>query len=246
MTTIDRAASADSGRLDRPAGIDHAETARTALIAREIRVRHGAGPWVLDGADLVLRAGSVIGLAGPSGVGKSTLARVLAGLQEPQAGTVQVNGEAQAFRRGAMSGQVAMLFQSPRRSSSPRLTISEHLREAAELRGLRPGPDEVATAAERVGLTLDLLGRRTTQVSEGQLQRACLARALLAQPTYLLCDEATAMLDPVTTATITGVVRDLARAGVGVLAISHDAELLAAWADETYTLRDGTLTPASR
>lgn len=213
-------------------------------MAKSIRVRHGDGPWVLDGVDLTLRPGTVVGLAGPSGTGKSTLARVLTGLHEPQSGSVRVDDRPQSFRRGAMNGDVAMLFQSPRRSSSPRLTIEEHVREAAELRGGRPGPDDVAAAAERVGLTLDLLSRRTTQVSEGQLQRACLARALLARPAYLLCDEATAMLDPVTTASITRVVRDLAASGVGVLAISHDAELLAAWADETYALRDGLLTAA--
>lgn len=217
---------------------------RKALVGESIRVRHGDGPWVLDGVDLTVPQGAVIGLSGPSGVGKSTLGRVLSGLQQPQEGSVLVDGRPQSFRRGEMSGEVAMLFQSPRRSSSPRLTIEGHLREAAELRGGRPGPDDVAATAQRVGLTLDLLGRRTTQVSEGQLQRACLARALLARPAYLLCDEATAMLDPVTTATITGVVRDLAASGVGVLAISHDAELLAAWTDETYVLRDGVLTSA--
>lgn len=87
----------------------------------------------------------------------------------------------------------------------------------------------VEELAERVGLTADLLDRRPHQVSDGQLQRACVARALAQEPRYLICDEATAMLDAATTASIMRLVQSEAReAGMGVLMISHDAELLAA------------------
>jgi peptide/nickel transport system ATP-binding protein len=91
-------------------------------------------------------------------------------------------------------------------------------------------PDGEAELHDRVGLTRELLGRRPHEVSDGQLQRACLARALVLCPRYLLCDEMTAMLDASTTAALVGVVTEQARGGVGVLAVSHDEELLDVWA----------------
>ncbi|MGH3923943.1 MAG: ATP-binding cassette domain-containing protein, partial [Pseudonocardiaceae bacterium] len=83
----------------------------------------------------------------------------------------------------------------------------------------------------RIGLTTELLGRRPHEVSDGQLQRACLARALILQPRYLICDEMTAMLDASTTAALVDVVVSYtAQNGAGMLAISHDEALLAVWA----------------
>ena len=88
-----------------------------------------------------------------------------------------------------------------------------------------------------VMLTDDLLDRRPHEVSDGQLQRACLARALALRPRYLICDEMTTMLDASTTAALVGVIRAYqAETGAGVLAISHDNTLLARWADDTVRL----------
>jgi peptide/nickel transport system ATP-binding protein len=95
----------------------------------------------------------------------------------------------------------------------------------------------VRELAERVGLTGDLLARRPHEVSDGQLQRACLARALAQRPRYLLCDEMTAMLDASTAAALVATVSDgVATGELGVLAISHDEDLLAVWADRTVRL----------
>lgn len=181
-----------------------------------------------------------MGLSGPSGTGKSTLARVLTGLLRPTAGSVLVEGEPLAGRRGRMTGRIGMLFQSPRRSCSPRMTLEQIIAEPMVISGAhrRELSRKVRSLAAEVGLTDDLLGRVPGQVSDGQLQRAALARALAQDPAYLVCDEATAMLDAVTTAVIARLVRDRAERGMGVLAISHDTDLLAAWADETVTLDD--------
>lgn len=188
------------------------------------------GAEVLRNVSLSIGAGSQVGLAGPSGSGKTTLARVLAGLIPPSAGHVACNGA--PVRRG--DGSIAMLFQSPRRSCSPRMTLRAVIAEGiAGVRGPRRRREidaGVRQFAARVQLTGDLLDRYPHEVSDGQLQRACLARALAARPDYLICDEATAMLDAATTAAVVRIISgEVAARSLGVLALSHDRELLEAW-----------------
>lgn len=183
---------------------------------------------VLRARSMSIPAGSLVGLAGASGTGKSTMARVLALLLEPRGGHVTVDG---TVVRGAgysvppdLRRQVALLFQSPRAATDPRMTLRRIIEQPAAIVRRAVVVDELA---ERVGLTPDLLARRPHQVSDGQLQRACIARALAQQPRYLICDEATAMLDSATTASLVRLVRNEAHeAGMGVLMISHDTELL--------------------
>ncbi|WAP51094.1 ATP-binding cassette domain-containing protein [Arthrobacter sp. ATA002] len=100
----------------------------------------------------------------------------------------------------------------------------------------------VSHFAGRVQLTADLLDRYPSEVSDGQLQRACLARALAAGPDYLICDEATAMLDAATTAAVVGIIGgEVAARGLGVLALSHDRQLLEAWCGSILQLPELTL-----
>ncbi|WP_420175822.1 ABC transporter ATP-binding protein [Luteococcus sp. OSA5] len=203
-----------------------------SLVADDVVVTLG-GRRVLDGVSLRVEPGQTVGLQGPSGVGKTTLARALTGLVPVQSGSVSCDGLPPG-KRGRMSGRVTMLFQSPRRSCSPRMRLGGILAEA-----LPPGPqrrERVKVLAGEVGLTDDLLERLPSQVSDGQLQRAALGRALANDPDYLICDEATAMLDAVSTAALVQVLRRRARNGLGVLAISHDPELLAVWADHVVDL----------
>ncbi|MFD5830267.1 ABC transporter ATP-binding protein [Lentzea sp. NPDC060358] len=186
---------------------------------------------VVTGVSLTVRPGRTVGLAGPSGSGKSTVARVLALLHKPFAGTVEIDGETVTGYRfkAAQRTKIGVLFQQPRLSVDPRFTLRQAIAE--------PGGDRVDELADLVMLTGDLLGRRPHEVSDGQLQRACLARALALEPRYLICDEMTTMLDASTTAALVGVIRAYQeRTGAGVLAISHDATLLGRWADETVTL----------
>ncbi|RDI35175.1 ABC transporter ATP-binding protein [Lentzea flaviverrucosa] len=187
-------------------------------------------PVVTD-VSLTVHPGQTVGLAGPSGSGKSTVARVLALLHKPFAGTVEIDGETvTGFRfKARQRTRIGVLFQQPRLSVDPRFTLRQAIAE--------PGGDRVDELADLVMLTDDLLGRRPHEVSDGQLQRACLARALALKPRYLICDEMTTMLDASTTAALVGVIRAYQReSGAGVLAISHDTTLLTRWADETVRL----------
>ncbi|MCW3469221.1 ATP-binding cassette domain-containing protein [Rhodococcus pyridinivorans] len=197
-----------------------------SLQAHRITAGHHGGDPALTDVSLTIPAGSITGLTGPSGSGKTTVARVLVGLHTPQHGHVTLDDRPLSV---AAPGTVAMLFQSPRNAVTARWTLGRIIAEP--LRARRGRADTVHATAQRVGLTDDLLARRPHQVSDGQLQRACLARALVQRPGYLICDEMTAMLDPATAAALTTVITEETRSGLGVLAISHHHGLLEVWAD---------------
>ncbi|HEX5543501.1 MAG TPA: ATP-binding cassette domain-containing protein [Micromonospora sp.] len=211
-----------------------------ALTAHQITVRYGRHQ-VLDRVDFTVPEATTIGLAGPSGCGKSTLARVLALLHKPSSGTVSIGGHhTPGWRHRAprqLRTRVAIVFQQPRLAVDPRLRLRDIILEPLHATGL--GADASArlpALTGPVGLTAELLDRRPHEVSDGQLQRACLARALALQPRYLICDEMTTMLDASTQAHLVAVVQEYQqRTGAGVLAISHDPVLLDRWADATLT-----------
>lgn len=200
----------------------------------EFRRPGGQQMRILDRVDLIIPPGKIVGLTGPSGRGKTTLGRVMAGLVVPTAGRVICNGiEVKNVRTrsgAATRGKIGMVFQSPRRSCDPRLTLKKTIMQTA-----RPDADIEAILA-RVVLTPDLLNRYPGQVSDGQLQRAAMARTLAAKPDYIILDEMSSMLDPATTATLMDAVKQFAKEGGGVLMISHDHELVDAVSDEVKQL----------
>ncbi|WP_280384207.1 ABC transporter ATP-binding protein [Nocardia wallacei] len=202
------------------------------LAAEGVTVGYGRGETVLDAVDFAVEPGRLVGLSGESGSGKTTLVRTLAGLVTPRSGTVILDGEPLGR---APRGAVAVVFQSPRTATNPRFTLGRIIGEPAEIRGDRK-PD-LRSLCAAVGLTPDLLGRRPHEVSDGQLQRACGARALVQRPRYLLCDEATAMLDAATTASIMRLIMNRAAdEGIGVLVVAHDEDLLRACCDRVESL----------
>ncbi|MFC5749851.1 ABC transporter ATP-binding protein [Actinomadura rugatobispora] len=210
------------------------------LSATALTAGYGRGPDVLTGVSLTLEPGRVIGVQGPSGCGKSTLIRVLALLHPPRGGSVHLDGEpVRRFRYAAPAAQrrrVGVVFQHPRAAADPRHTlrriVSAHLPPSA--------PDgETERLADLVGLTPDLLRRRPHEVSDGQLQRACLARTLGAGPRYLLCDEMTAMLDASSAATLVHLIRAQVRQDArAALMVSHDSALLESCCDQTLQWHD--------
>lgn len=203
---------------------------------------------VLSGVSLTVQAGTAIGVHAPSGTGKTTLLKTAALLLPAESGTVQLDG---TTVRGTgysvpreLRRKVGIVFQSPRASTDNRLSLRQII--AAPLshdRGrLRPRPAEhggqIAKLAERVQLSADLLDRLPHQVSDGQLQRACLARAIALDPLVLICDEPTAMLDAPTTAVIMRLLREHAQSGAAVLMASHDRALLDVTCDATSSVNE--------
>jgi len=204
-------------------------------------------PVVRD-VTLSVAPGESVGLLGPSGCGKSTLARVAALLHRPDAGTLLLDGDpVRRWRHRAPRAQrtaIGVVFQQPRLSADPRLRLTDLIAEPLRATGRRDEVRErVAELAPSVGLTPDLLDRRPHEVSDGQLQRACLARALLLRPRWLICDEMTAMLDASTTAALVAAVEEYRSAtGAGLLAVGHDQVLLGRWCDRTVSWEKLTST----
>ncbi|MFJ7068645.1 ABC transporter ATP-binding protein [Streptomyces sp. NPDC101115] len=199
---------------------------------------------VFHDVSLTVGAGESVGLLGPSGCGKSTLARVAALLHRPDAGRVVLDGTAvRAWRHRAPREQrtaIGVVFQQPRLSADPRLRLADLVAEPLRATGRRAEiPARLAELVPVVGLTEDLLARRPHEVSDGQLQRACLARALVLRPRWLVCDEMTAMLDASTTAALVAAVESYrAETGAGLLAVGHDRVLLERWCDRTIEWAD--------
>jgi len=194
----------------------------------------GGSVRVLEQISLTVRPTTIVGLTGASGRGKTTLGRVMAGLTAPTQGQVTCDGATVGYVRNksgqAVRGRIGMVFQSARRSCDPRLTLGRTIVQTAK-------PDiDLGKILASVALTPDLLRRYPAQVSDGQLQRAAMARTLATRPNYIVLDEMTAMLDPATTATLMDAVKQFVQTGGGVLLISHDHELVNIVADEIRRL----------
>lgn len=205
---------------------------------------------------LSVPAGQRVGLVGPSGSGKSTLAQIMAMLLAPDSGTVTVDGDriaAWGVRcRRELRHRVQLVFQAPRMSVDPRLRVGEAILEPLAASDMLPAGTRERAAllqawAARVGLTADLLERFPHEVSEGQLQRACLARALVVTPRYLICDELSSMLDVSTQAALLETIAAVQdEQELGVLLITHDRILADTWCSQIVDIRDLSAPAAAR
>jgi peptide/nickel transport system ATP-binding protein len=206
------------------------------LEARDISFRYDRkGPWVLRHEELVVPAGGTVGLFGPSGCGKTTFGRILAGYLQPATGQVLVDGNPLPSRG---YNPVQMVFQHPEKSVNPRWKLGRTLAESWQ-------PD--AELLEELCIDPTWLDRWPNELSAGELQRICLARVLGPRTRYIIADEMTTMLDPVTQALIWEVVRKRQfRSGFGLLVISHDASLLERICDEVHELGASSFAVTAR
>jgi peptide/nickel transport system ATP-binding protein len=223
----------------------HAAIAAGPVLAGSgLTARYPGGPPVLRGVDLEVRSGEVLAVLGVSGVGKTTLARCLAGLHPPEAGAVVLDGGPLApdvrRRNRAERAAVQLVAQNPAETLHPRQTVHTALtRPLRLLRGITNAADvraEVGRLLEEVGLVPDQATALPAELSGGQRQRVALARALAARPRVLVCDEVTSALDTVTQAAVLELLRRLA---LTIVLITHDPAVATGVADRVLVLADG-------
>ena len=197
----------------------------------------------LQGVSLAVTPGEMVAVVGPSGSGKSTLLACLAGLDEPDGGTVTIAGQALSHRpegaRTRLRGRdIGLLFQSA--NLIEHLTVAGNVALVQQLLDRAIRPDRVSLLAS-VGLA-DRARAYPSELSGGEAARAGLAVALANQPAVLLADEPTGELDTTTEAEILTLLRAAAERGAAVLVASHSPAVAAA-ADRVIHLVDGTLNP---
>lgn len=205
----------------------------------------------VNGVSFDIKRGEVIGIAGESGCGKSTTAKMLLKLFDPTSGTITIDGQDISQLKGAelkrFRRRAQLMFQNPYESLNPRFTIEKTLSEPLIIHNI----GDAAERAQRVRQAMidvhlrpveNFLGKFPHQLSGGQLQRVVLARALMLEPEFLVADEPVSMLDVSVRAGILNTMKELAtNRGLTVVYISHDLSLIQYLCDRTAIMYLGRL-----
>jgi len=217
----------------------------SAIIVRQVSKSFRAGPFggrisALNGVDLSIAEGEVVGLVGPNGAGKSTLLLIIAGMLRPDEGDVMVAGN-----EVHLGGTNAVGYAPERTAFEMLLSPQQMLVSLARLRGQSRA---TARASARAALATVGLGdeadRRIRTLSRGMLQRLALAQALIGEPRVVLMDETLSGVDPVVHRNICEITKTLPKRGVTVVLSSHDLFAVQQLADRVVVLSAGTVRGA--
>ena len=200
------------------------------LEAKNISFRYDRkSPLVLESCSLTLQRGETLALFAPSGYGKTTLAMLLAGYLQPTAGEILLDGKPLP-KKGVCP--VQLICQHPEKAINPRWRLKRVLEESGQLQ-----PQVLAA----FGIEQAWLERFPRELSGGELQRFCVARALMSGADYLICDEISTMLDVITQAQIWNVVlQEAKKRNMGILAVTHNRHLADRIASRVYDLASQT------
>ena len=187
------------------------------LEAKNLSFRYEeSGRKILDQFSLQVDSSERVGILAPSGFGKTTLCKILAGYEEPETGTVLMDGKSLYSYKGYCP--VQMIWQHPEQAVNPRL----------RMRNVFEAGDQVETELiKKLGIEPDWMNRFPTELSGGELQRFCIARALGKRTRFLLADEISTMLDLITQSQIWHfLMEETQRRGIGMIVVSHSPELV--------------------
>jgi putative ABC transport system ATP-binding protein len=216
------------------------------IAARHVVRRYGEGDTAVEalrGVSVDIERGRLTAVMGPSGSGKSTLMHILAGLDTPTSGDVNVAGfDITELDDAALTllrrDHIGFIFQFF--NLLPMLTAAENIVLPLRLAGGKPDPEWLEELVDRVGLS-DRLGHRPAEMSGGQQQRVAVARALVSRPSVMFADEPTGNLDSKTSGEILDLLRDsVDQLGQTTVMVTHDAHA-AAIADRVLFLADGNI-----
>lgn len=205
----------------------------------------------VDNISFTMENGEILGLMGHSGCGKTTIAKIIASLIKPSAGTIYFNGKniINSSRRDTIlrRRELQIVFQNPKLALNPNYTVRRQLAEPIMLFSLARGRREIdriiAHSMDSVGLSAELLDRYPNEISGGQAQRVSIARALTLSPKLLIADEATSMLDLSVQAQIVELFKDIHRKhGISILMISHDKNVIEYFCHRVILLEKGKIT----
>lgn len=210
------------------------------LVVRGLVKSFGA-KRVLDGVDLDVRAGEIVGLLGANGAGKSTTNRLISGLLVPEAGTVEIAGHDLARAPEAALAQLGYMPEAP--ALYPELTVAETLRLVGDLRGLEGAGEWAAKMLALFDLE-HAVDQPVSALSMGMRRKLTLAWALAGDPGLLVLDEPTNGFDPPAVALFKQIVVELRRRGRAVLVSSHILALLEPLCDRVAILEGGRLCAA--
>ncbi len=208
------------------------------LAFEAVRVTTDDGAELLHGVDAAVCPGTVTVLAGPSGAGKSTLLRLGNRLEVPSHGVVRFHGRDVAdLDPLELRRRVGMVFQKP-------VVFAGTVRENLHVADAHADDLSLGRVLERVGLGVALLDRQADDLSGGEAQRMCIARALLTRPEVLLMDEPTSSLDPANRRAVEALARELAAEGLGICWVSHDLDQVRRLTDRVVVLVEGRVADA--
>lgn len=200
----------------------------------------------VDDVSLEIPEGKTLGLVGESGCGKSTLGRLLLRLIEPTEGEIRFDGEnilkysESQLKKWRQEAQI--IFQDPYASLNPRMTAEEILSEPLKIHNIDIEPNTIIKTLEQVALTPQHASRYPHEFSGGQRQRIGIARALILNPRFIVCDEPIAALDVSVQAQIVNLLKDLQQQmGLTYLFISHDLRMVRYIADEVAVMYLGKI-----
>lgn len=185
------------------------------------------GSLVLEKESFSVNSGEIVGIFAPSGYGKSTLAMLLSGYYKGSEGEVLLEGKP-IPKEGC--SPIQLIYQHPEKAINPRWKLKEVLLEAGEIE---------EALLEDLGIEKEWLERYPIELSGGELQRFCVARALMAKPKFLICDEISTMLDVITQAQIwQKIISSARKENMGVVMVSHNMELAKKVCDRIYDLKE--------
>ena len=206
---------------------------------------------VLFDVSLAVKEGTCLGILGESGSGKSTMGRVLCGLLKPDSGEAVLDGvsvyASRAGRRN-LQNKLSIVFQDYTTSANPRFRIRDIIGEGLTVQERREGKKldrkaETSRLLELVGLPADFADRFPHELSVGQLQRVCIARAVACKPEIILFDEAISSLDAHTQVQVMDLLRELKnRLGLTYIFITHDLTSITYLCDDVLFLYQGRVT----